>query len=59
MQTPKLTTAKPEQMPDWWPRDRPPQLLREDYIYRDKDGRWRHADGRIASRKERRGARVK
>lgn len=55
----RLTTAKPEQMPDWWPPDRPPQLLDDRYIYRDKDGYWRHADGRIASRKERRRAGIK
>ncbi|MBN1319620.1 MAG: hypothetical protein JXA87_02160 [Thermoleophilia bacterium] len=59
MQPPKLSTAKPEQMPPWWPPDRPPQLLREDHIYRDRDGRWRHADGSIVSRAARRKAGVK
>jgi hypothetical protein len=55
----RLTTAKPERMPGWWPPDRPPARLDERFIYKDKDGRWRHADGRIVSRAERRKAGVR
>jgi len=37
---------------------RPPQRLRAGYIYRGNDGHWHHADGKIASRAERRRAGV-
>lgn len=43
-----------EDMPDWWPPDRPPEKLSETRIFRDRDGKWRHWDGVIVSRAERR-----
>jgi hypothetical protein len=36
-----------------------PKLMRSDRIYRGKDGRWYHADGRIVPRAERRKAGVR
>ncbi len=48
-----------EQMPEWWPESRPPQVLDEHKIYRGKDDRWYHTDGQIANRKERRAAGVR
>lgn len=49
----------PESMPEWWEPLRPPEVLDDHKIYRGKDGRWYHADGRIANRKERRAAGVR
>lgn len=43
-----------EDMPGWWPEDRPPQRLREGMAYRDRDGRWRNHKGIVLSRKQRR-----
>lgn len=51
--------ARREDMPDWWPEDRPPQKLSDTMIYRDRDGKWRHHDGVIVNRAERRRAKVK
>lgn len=48
-----------EDMPEWWPEDKPPQKLKEGFIYKDRDGRWRFADGRLASRPVRRRAGVR
>lgn len=43
-----------EDMPDWWPEDRPPQHLKDGTAYRDKEGRWRDHRGLILNRKQRR-----
>lgn len=56
------TTVNPvklEDMPPWWNPRMEPRHLREGIMYRDKDGLWRHHDGRLASRQERRAAKVK
>lgn len=47
------------QPPEWWPTNKPFEGLDDRHIYRDRDGHWRHADGRIVSRAERRKAGVK
>lgn len=53
-----MATPTREDMPPWWPEDRPPQRLHAGYIYRGNDGHWHHADGTIANRAERRRAGV-
>ncbi len=54
-----LPRLKLEDMPDWWDPKRPPIRLHEGWIYIGKDGVWRHPSGRLASRTERRRAKVK
>lgn len=46
-------------MPEWWDPAMKPRLLKSGLLYRDKDARWRHSDGRIANRAERRKAGLK
>lgn len=53
---PLLYASEP---PEWWPADKPFQGLDDRHIYQDQDGRWRHADGRIVGRAERRRAGVR
>ena len=50
---------KPEDMPSWWPPDRPPQHLRSDMIYRGADGRWYRTNGSTVNRRDRRAAGVR
>ena len=46
-------------MPEWWDPRALPCVLKADHIYKGKDGRWYHADGRIVPRAERRKAGVR
>ena len=45
--------------PEWWPEGKPPERLQNNAIYRDRDGKWRHPDGRYANRETRRRCKVK
>ncbi len=57
--TPSAVAPKAEDMPEWWDPAKPPQKLRDGYIYRGKDGRWYRPNGVIVNRRDRRAAKVK
>jgi hypothetical protein len=59
MAFPKRVVPTAEDMPDWWPEGKPPEKLREGFIYRGRGGRWYYPNGVIVSRAQRRRAGVK
>lgn len=48
-----------EDMPEWWPENRPPERLTKGTIYKGQDGRWYDMSGRVYNRAERRRAGVR